>query len=63
MEENSLDFADKITVLDKNTGHTDYFKSRIRSSSVIKFATEQSFTNLYNSRGGKLSWQEPEIIN
>lgn len=56
---NKVDFKSKIASLDKEATYYVYCRSGARSSKASKIMADLGFTNVYNVKGGIMSWRGP----
>ena len=56
------DFEKLIKELDKQKAYYVYCRSGKRSSSAIEIMQKNNFSNLYELKGGILSWEEEKMV-
>lgn len=59
---NGAQFKEQISSLDKDATYIVYCRSAQRSSSAIRYMQNEGFTNLYELKGGILSWKNKDLL-
>lgn len=59
---NDAKFQDQIASLDKDATYVVYCRSGARSSKAINYMVNEGFTNLYELKGGILSFQNKDLL-
>jgi len=59
---NDAKFQEQISSLDKDATYVVYCRSGARSSKAINYMVNEGFTNLYELKGGILSFQNKELL-